>query len=124
MEQFQQSCSHNVSPINTPVKNTPVKNTPVKDTPVKNSPVKGDPMPGKKVLTPDQTVEPPVKKQCIGSPSSEWESETDQGKDGKNKQEKKKKKKKKAKNNPVMASDLKMEETEEEQEKHLSRVLI
>ena len=61
MEQFQQSQSHNASPI---------KNTPVKNTPIKNTPVKGDLMPSKKVLTPDHTVELPVKKQCTGSPSS------------------------------------------------------
>ena len=114
MEQFQQSHSHNASSIKTPVKNTPVKNMPVKDTPVKDTPVKGDLTPSKKVLTPDQTVELPVKKQHTSSPSSEQESKTDHGKGSKNKQ---KKKKKKAKSNPVMASDSEMEETEEQQEK-------
>ena len=82
---------------------------------MKNTPVKGDLTPGKKVLTPDQTAEPPVKKQHTSSPSSKWESETDHGKDGKSKQ--KKKKKKKAKSDPVMASNSEVEETEEEQEK-------
>ena len=95
----------------------PVKNMPVKDTPVKDMPVKGDPVPSKKVLTPDQTAEPPVKKQHTGCPSSERESETDHGKGSKYKQ-KKKKKKKKVKSNPIVVSDLEVEETEEQQEKH------
>ena len=85
----------------------------VKDTPVKDMPVKGDLVPSKKVLTPDQTVEPPVKKQHTGSPSSKQESETDHGKGGKNKQ----KKKKKARSNPIMVSDSEMEETKEQKEK-------
>ena len=125
MEQFQQSHLRNASPMKTPVKNPPVKNMPakntpiedmpVKDTPVKDMPAKGDLAPSKKVLTPDQSVEPPIKKQCTGSPSSEWESETDHRKGGKNKQ--KKKKKKKVKSDPIMVSDSEMEETEEQQEK-------
>ena len=120
MEQFQQSCLHNVSPMKTlvknpPVKNTPAKNTPFKDMPIKDTPAKGDPVPSKKVLTPDWSVEPPVKKQHTSSPSSEWESETDHGKGSKNKQ--KKKKKKKVKSDPIMVSDSEMEETEEQQEK-------
>ena len=116
MEQFQQSHSCNASPLKMPVKNTPMKNTPAKAAPVKNMPVKGDLAPSKKVLTPDQTIEPPIKKQHTGSPSSEWESEIDHRKGSKNKQ-KKKKKKKKAKSDPIMVSDSEVEETEEQQEK-------
>ena len=111
---------HNASPIKTPVKNppaknmpaknTPIKDTPVKDMPVKDMPAKGDPVPSKKVLTPDQSIEPPIKKQCTSSPSSERESETNHGKGSKNKQ-------KKVKSDPILVSDSEMEETEEQQEK-------
>ena len=82
MAQFQQSCSHNVAPI---------KNTQTNITPIKNTPSKVEPMPGKKILTPDHTMELPVKKHQTSSPSSEQESETDHGGDGRSKQKKKKK---------------------------------
>ena len=60
MAQFEQSRSHGSSP-----KNTPSKNTQVKDR------GRGELMPTKKTLTPDGTVEPPIKKQSTSSPSSE-----------------------------------------------------
>ena len=60
LAQFQQSHLCNASP----------KNTPSKTTPIKNTPKKGEPMPSKKLLTPDKTVERPIKKQQTGSPSS------------------------------------------------------
>ena len=60
-EQSQQSQLRNASP-----KNTPTKNTLLKDTPKK-----GEQTPAKKLLTPDKSTEPPVKKQWTGSPSSD-----------------------------------------------------
>ena len=107
LAQFQQSRSRDASP-----KNTPSKNTLVKDTPRK-----GDQMPAKKLLMPDKSAEPPVKKQWTGSPSSEWESETDHNKAEKSKKKKKMKKKKEPKSEPTMATDSEAEETEERQEK-------
>ena len=108
LAQFQQSQlgqSHEVSP-----KGMPSKNTPVKDTPKK-----GKQTLGKKLLMPDKSAEPPVKKQWTSSLSSERESETNHDMAEKNKK-KKKKKKKEPKNEPTMATDLE-EETEERQEK-------
>ena len=107
MAQFQQSHLRDVSP----------KNTPSKTMPIKDTPKKGEPMPSKKILTPDKTAEPPVKKQCTDSPSSKQESETDNNRAGKHK-EKKKKKKKEVKRDPTMATNSEVEETEEQQEKH------
>ena len=101
MVQFKQSCSRGPSP----------KNTPTKDTPTKDK-GRGRLTPTKKMLTPDNTVEPPVKKQHTGSPSSEWESETKNGKAEK----KKKKKKKKVKSDPIVVTNSKVEETEVQQE--------
>ena len=106
-QQSQQSRSWDVSP-----KNMLSKNTPVKDTPRK-----GEQMPAKKLLTPDKSAEPPVKKQWTGSPGSEWESETDHDNAEKSKK-KKKKKKKEPKSEPTLATALEAEETEERQEKH------
>ena len=60
MAQFEQSHSRGLSP----------KNTPTKDTPIKDK-GRGRMMPTKKMLMPNNTVEPPVKKQHTGSPSSE-----------------------------------------------------
>ena len=74
-------------------------------------------MPTKKTLMPHGAVEPPIKKQCTGSPSSERESETDHDKAGTEKKKKKKKKKKDVKSDPTVASDSEVEETEEQQEK-------
>ena len=105
LAQFQQSFSSNASS-----KNTPSKNTPVKDTPKK-----GELMPSKKLLTPNKTAEPPVKKQQTGSPSSERESETDNDRAEKHKE--KKKKKKEVKSEPTVATDSEVKETEEQQEK-------
>ena len=65
-QQSQQSRSQNVSP-----KDTPAKGTLVKDTPEKDTPKKGEQTPGKKILMPDKSTEPPVKKQRTGSPSSD-----------------------------------------------------
>ena len=60
-QQSQQSQLQDASP-----KNMPSKNMPNKDTPKK-----GEQTPSKKLLTPDKTAEPPIKKQWTGSPSSE-----------------------------------------------------
>ena len=103
LAQFQQSPSRDVSP-----KNTLSKNTPVKDTPKK-----GEQMPGKKLLMPDKSAEPPVKKQWTGSPSNERETETDHDKA----EMSKKKKKKEPKSALTVATDSEAEETEERQEK-------
>ena len=54
-------------------------------------------MPSKKLLTPDKTVELPIKKQCTGSPSSE----PDNDRAGKHKE---KKKKKEVKSEPTVAT--------------------
>ena len=62
LDKYQQSHSCNISPS---------KNTPVKGTPVKNTPPKNALNSIKKNLTPDHRVEPPIKKQCASSPSSE-----------------------------------------------------
>ena len=64
----------------------------------------------------EKSAEPPIKKQWTGSPSSEWESKTDQYKAEKSKK-KKKKKKKEPKSEPIVATDSEAEETEERQEK-------
>ena len=50
---------------------------PSKNTLVKDTPKKGEQTPAKKLLTPDKSAEPPIKKQRTGSPSSDRESETD-----------------------------------------------
>ena len=107
-QQSQQSQSRNASP-----KGTPAKGTPVKDTPKKDIPKKGKQTPGKKILTPDKSTEPPVKKQQTGSPSSDRGSETDHGKTDKSK----KRKKKEPKSKPTMATDSETKETEMQQEK-------
>ena len=111
-QQSQQSRSRNASP-----KSTPTKGTLVKDIPMKDTPKKGEQMPGKIILTPDKSTEPPIKKQWTGSPSSDRGSETDHGKTDKS-NKKKKRKKKEPKSKPTMATDLETEETEEQQEKH------
>ena len=111
LAQFQQSqliLSRNASP-----KGTLTKGTPVKDVPMKDTPKKGEQMPGKKILTPDKSTEPPVKKQRTGSPSSDRGSETDHGKRDKSK----KRKKKEPKSEPTVATASETEETEEQQEK-------
>ena len=81
--------------------------------PVKDTPRKGEQMPAKRLLMPDKSAEPPIKKQQTGSPSSEQESKTDHDRAEKSK----KKKKKEPKSEPTMATDLEAEETEEKQEK-------
>ena len=85
--------------------------------PAKDTPKKGDQMPNKKLLTPDKTAEPPVKKLCTSSPSSERENETDNDRAGKHKEKKKKKKKKEVKSEPTVVTESEVEETEEQQEK-------
>ena len=70
----------------------------------------------KKLLMPDKSTGPPVKKQQTGSPSSDRGSKTDHGKTDKSKK-KKKRKKKEPKSEPTMATDSETEETEEQQEK-------
>ena len=65
-QQSQHSRSWNVSP-----KSTPTKDTLVKDVPTKDTPKKGEQMPAKKLLMPDKSTEPPVKKQQTSSPSSD-----------------------------------------------------
>ena len=90
---------------------------PSKNTPVKDTPKKGEQVPAKKILTPDKSTEPPVKKQWTGSPSSDWESKTNHDRAEKSKK-KKKKKKKDPKSEPIVATDSEAEETEERQEKH------
>ena len=90
-----------------------MKDTPKKDTPKKNTPKKGKQTPGKKILMPDKSTEPTIKKQRTCSPSSDQGSETDHGKTDKSKKEKKRKKKE-PKGEPTVATDL---ETEEQQEK-------
>ena len=115
-QQSQQSQSWNVSPKSTLTKGTLVKDVPVKDTPKKDTPKKGEQMPGKKLLMPDKSTKPPIKKQQTGSPSSDQGSKTDHSKTDKSKK-KKKRKKKEPKSEPTMATDLETEETEEQQEK-------
>ena len=116
-QQSQHSRSRNASPKNMPTKDTPVKDIPTKDAPKKDTPKKGEQMPAKKLLTPDKSTKPPVKKQWTGSPSSDRGSETDHNKADKSKK-KKKRKKKEPKSKPTMATDLETEETEEQQETH------
>ena len=101
-QQSQHSRSRDVSP-----KNTPSKNTLVKDTPKK-----GEQTSAKKLLTPDKSTEPPIKKQQTSSPSSDRESKTDH-----DRAEKSKKKKKEPKSEPTVATDSEAEETKERQEK-------
>ena len=60
-------------------------------------------MPAKKLLTPDKSAEPPIKKQWTGSPSSDRGSETDHDRAEKSKK----------KSEPTMATDSETEETEE-----------
>ena len=115
LAQFQQrqySQLWNASP-----KNTPTKDTLVKDVPAKDTPKKGEQTPAKKLLTPDKSTEPPIKKQWTGSPSSDQGSETDHDKANKSKKMKKRKKKE-PKSEPTMATDSETEETEDQQEKH------
>ena len=85
----------------------------MKDTPKKDTPKKGEQTPGKKILMPDKSTEPLVKKQWTSSPSSDRGSETNHGKTDKSKK-KKKRKKKELKSEPTVATDSK---TEEQQEK-------
>ena len=73
-------------------------------------------MPAKKLLMPDKSAEPPIKKQWTSSPSIDRENETDHNRAEKSKK-KKKKKKKDPKSEPIIATDLEAEETEEWQEK-------
>ena len=101
-QQSQQSWTWDVSP-----RNMPSKNMPVKDTPKKSKQT-----PAKKLLTPDKSAELTIKKQQTGSPSSEWETETDH--DG---VEKSKKRRKKRRASPPWPPTQKAEETEEKQEK-------
>ena len=115
-QQSQHSRSWNASPKNMLTKDTQVKDVPAKDTPKKDTPKKGEQMPAKKLLMPDKSTEPPVKKQWTGSPSSDWGSETDHDKADKSKK-KKKRKKKEPKSKPTVATDSETEETEEQQEK-------
>ena len=82
-----------MSPKSTPTKGTLVKDIPVKDTPKKDTPKKGEQTLAKKLLMPDKSTEPPIKKQQTGSPSSDRGSETDHGKTDKSKKKKKRKKK-------------------------------
>ena len=117
-QQSQQSRSQNASPKGTLAKGTlvkdvPMKDTPKKDTPKKDTPKKGEQMLSKKILMPDKSAEPPVKKQWTSSPSSDRGSETNHGKTDKSK----KRKKKEPKSEPTMATDSETEETEEQQEK-------
>ena len=97
-------------------KNTLVKDVLMRDTPKKDTPKKGEQMLAKKLLMPDKSAEPPIKKQWTGSPSSDRGSETDHDKAEKSKK-KKKRKKKESKSEPTMATDSETEETEEQQEK-------
>ena len=90
-----------------------MKDTLKKDTPKKDTPKKGEQTLGKKILKPDKSTKPPIKKQRTGSPSSDQGSETNHGKTDKSKK-KKKRKKKEPKSEPTMATDS---ETEEQQEK-------
>ena len=83
----------------------------MKDTPKKDTPKKGEQTQAKKLLTPDKSNEPPIKKQWTGSPSSDQGSETDHDKADKSKK-KKKRKKKEPKSKPTMATDSETEETE------------
>ena len=93
-----------------------MKDTPRKDTPKKDTPKKGEQTPGKKILMPDESTEPPMKKQQTGSLHSDRGSKTDHSKTDKGKK-KKKRKKKEPKSEPTMATDLEEEETEKQQEK-------
>ena len=88
----------------------------MKDTPKKDTPKKGEQTPSKKILMPDKSTEPPVKKQWTGSPSSDRASGTDHSRTDKSKK-KKKRKKKEPKSEPTVATDSETEETEEQQEK-------
>ena len=88
----------------------------MKDALKKDTPKKGEQMPAKKLLMPDKSTEPPVKKQWTSSPSSDRGSETDHSKADKSKK-KKKRKKKEPKSKPTVATDSETEETEEQQEK-------
>ena len=115
-QQSQQSQSRNASPKGTMakgtlVKDTPKKDTPKKDTPKKDIPKKGEQMLSKKILMPDKSTEPLVKKQWTGSPSSDRGSETDRGRVDKSKK-KKKRKKKEPKSEPTVVTDSETEETE------------
>ena len=69
-QQSQHSRSQNASPKSTPTKDTLAKDVPTKDTPKKDTPKKGEQMPAKKLLMPDKSTEPPIKKQWTSSPSS------------------------------------------------------
>ena len=80
---------------------------------IKDTPKKGEQMLSKKLLMPDKTAEPPIKKQWTGFLSSKRESETDNDRAEKHKE----KKKEEAKSEPTMATDSEVEETEEQQEK-------
>ena len=71
LQQSQHSRLWNVSPKNTLTKNTPVKDVSAKDTPKKDTPKKGEQTPAKKLLMPDKSAEPPIKKQRTSSPSSD-----------------------------------------------------
>ena len=77
---------------------------------MKDTPKKGEQMLGKKLLMPDKSTEPPVKKQRTGSPSSDQGSKTDHSKTDKSK-------KKEPKSEPTVATDSETEETEEQQKK-------
>ena len=88
----------------------------MKDTPKKDTPKKGEQMPAKKLLMPDKSAEPPIKKQRTGSPSSDRGSKTGHDRAEKSKK-KKKRKKKEPKSEPTVATDSETEETEEQQEK-------
>ena len=79
---------------------------------MKDTPKKGEQMLAKKLLMLDKSAELPIKKQWIGSSSSEQESETDN-----DRAEKNKKKKKEPKSEPTVATDSNVEESEEKQEK-------
>ena len=58
-QQSQQSQLWNASRKGTLSKGTLVKDIPMKDTPKKDTPKKGEQMPGKKLLMPDKSTEPP-----------------------------------------------------------------
>ena len=120
-QQSQQSQSRNASPKGTPARGTPVKDVAheghsQEGYSQEGYPKKGEQMPSKKILMPDKSAEPPLKKQRTGSPGSDRGSETDHSKTDKSKK-KKKRKKKEPKSEPTMATDSETEETEEQQEK-------
>ena len=94
LDNYQQSHSCNVSPA----KNTPTQH--------------------KKNIAPNHNAEPPNKKQCTSSLSSERDSDSDNsGSSGKGGTSKHKKKRKKDKSNLTAGSNSEVEETEEQQEK-------